>query len=108
VNNKIKARTRQAYGYRDEAFFILKLLSLHHAKIKLVGVTRIPKRPGTWERCSRGRSMETFPVLNRSIPAHDPTIAKDRVAVNGAAEERVRDGIGGLQPCREVHVADIG
>jgi transposase len=37
VNNKIKTLTRQAYGYRDEAFFILKLLSLHHAKIKLLG-----------------------------------------------------------------------
>jgi len=37
VNNKIKTLTRQAYGYRDEAFFVLKLLSLHHAKIKLVG-----------------------------------------------------------------------
>jgi transposase len=37
VNNKIKTLTRQAYGYRDEAFFIRKLLSLHHAKIKLVG-----------------------------------------------------------------------
>ena len=37
VNNKIKTLTRQAYGYRDEAFFILKLLSLHHAKIKLIG-----------------------------------------------------------------------
>ena len=37
ANNKIKTLTRQAYGYRDEAFFILKLLSLHHAKIKLVG-----------------------------------------------------------------------
>ena len=37
VNNKIKTLTRQAYGYRDEAFFILKLLALHHARIKLVG-----------------------------------------------------------------------
>lgn len=37
VNNKIKTLTRRAYGYRDEAFFILKLLSLHHAKFKLVG-----------------------------------------------------------------------
>jgi len=37
VNNKIKTLTRRAYGYRDEAFFLLKLLSLHHAKIKLVG-----------------------------------------------------------------------
>jgi len=37
VNNKVKTLTRQAYGYRDEAFFILKLLALHHARIKLVG-----------------------------------------------------------------------
>jgi transposase len=37
VNNKIRTLTRQAYGYRDEAFFILKLLSLHQARIKLVG-----------------------------------------------------------------------
>jgi len=37
VNNKIRALTRRAYGYRDEAFFILKLLSLHHARIELVG-----------------------------------------------------------------------
>ena len=37
VNNKIKTLTRRAYGYRDEAFFILKLLSLHQARITLVG-----------------------------------------------------------------------
>lgn len=37
VNNKIKTLTRQAYGYRDEDFFILKLRSLHHARIKLLG-----------------------------------------------------------------------
>ncbi len=37
VNNKIKTLTRRAYGYRDEAFFILKLLFLHHANFKLVG-----------------------------------------------------------------------
>jgi len=37
VNNKIRTLTRRAYGYRDEAFFVLKLLSLHHAKIKLIG-----------------------------------------------------------------------
>jgi transposase len=37
VNNKIKTLTRQAYGYRDEAFFILKLLALHHSKVQLVG-----------------------------------------------------------------------
>jgi transposase len=37
INNKVKTLTRQAYGYRDEDFFIPKLLSLHHARIKLVG-----------------------------------------------------------------------
>ena len=37
INNKIKTLTRQAYGYRDEDFFILKLLALHESKYKLVG-----------------------------------------------------------------------
>ncbi|WP_373803547.1 transposase [Bacteroides heparinolyticus] len=29
INNKIKTMKRQAYGYRDEKFFELKILSLH-------------------------------------------------------------------------------
>jgi transposase len=37
TNNKIKTLTRQAYGYRDEDFFILKLLGLPESKSKLVG-----------------------------------------------------------------------
>jgi transposase len=37
TNNKIKTLTRQAYGYRDEEFFILKLLGLHESRYKLVG-----------------------------------------------------------------------
>jgi len=37
INNKVKTMTRQAYGYRDEDFFILKLLALHESKYKLVG-----------------------------------------------------------------------
>lgn len=37
INNKIKTLTKKAYGYHDENFFILKLLSLHHSKYKLVG-----------------------------------------------------------------------
>ena len=37
TNNKIKTLTRQAYGYRDEDFFILKLLGLHASRNKLVG-----------------------------------------------------------------------
>ena len=37
TNNKIKTLTRQAYGYRNEDFFILKLLGLHESRYKLVG-----------------------------------------------------------------------
>jgi transposase len=37
TNNKIKTLTRRAYGYRDEDFFILKLLGLHESRYKLVG-----------------------------------------------------------------------
>ncbi|MBR1539157.1 MAG: transposase [Bacteroidales bacterium] len=29
INNKIKVIKRKAYGYRDDEFFKLKLLSLH-------------------------------------------------------------------------------
>jgi transposase len=37
TNNKIKTLNRQAYGYRDEDFFILKLLGLHESRYKLTG-----------------------------------------------------------------------
>jgi transposase len=37
TNNKIKTLSRQAYGYRDEEFFVLKLLGLHESRYKLVG-----------------------------------------------------------------------
>lgn len=37
INNKVKVMTRSAYGYRDEAFFILKLYNLHLARQELVG-----------------------------------------------------------------------
>ncbi len=37
TNNKIKTLNRQAYGYRDEDFFILKLLGLHESRYKLCG-----------------------------------------------------------------------
>ena len=37
INNTIKTLTKRSYGFRDETFFILKLLSLHHAKYKLLG-----------------------------------------------------------------------
>jgi hypothetical protein len=29
INNKIKTMKRQAYGYRDQKFFELKILALH-------------------------------------------------------------------------------
>jgi transposase len=37
INNKIKTLTKRSYGFRDEEFFLLRLLSLHHSKFKLVG-----------------------------------------------------------------------
>lgn len=37
TNNKIKTMQRQAFGYRDEEFFKLKILAIHEAKYALVG-----------------------------------------------------------------------
>jgi transposase len=37
TNNKIKTMQRQAYGYRDQEFFRLKICSLHETKYALVG-----------------------------------------------------------------------
>jgi len=37
INNKIKTLTKRSYGFHDQNFFILKLLSLHHAKYTLLG-----------------------------------------------------------------------
>lgn len=37
TNNKIKTMQRQAYGFRDRTFFILKIYSLHLTKYALVG-----------------------------------------------------------------------
>jgi transposase len=37
TNNKIKTLNRQAYGYRDEEFFILKLLGIHESRYTLLG-----------------------------------------------------------------------
>ncbi len=37
LNNKIKTLKRKAYGFRDHAFFILKLYSLHESKFSLSG-----------------------------------------------------------------------
>jgi len=37
TNNKIKTMKRQAYGYRDEEYFHLKLYALHESKFKLIG-----------------------------------------------------------------------
>jgi transposase len=37
TNNKIKTMKRQAYGFRDQEFFILKILALHETKYALVG-----------------------------------------------------------------------
>ena len=37
TNNKIKTMKRQAYGYRDQEFFTLKMYALHESKYALVG-----------------------------------------------------------------------
>lgn len=37
TNNKIKTMQRQAYGYRDQEFFRLKIFALHETKYALVG-----------------------------------------------------------------------
>ena len=37
INNKIKTMKRQAYGYRDEKFFELKILSLHDKNYAFAG-----------------------------------------------------------------------
>ena len=37
TNNKIKTMQRQAYGFRDQEFFKLKIYALHRAKYALVG-----------------------------------------------------------------------
>ena len=37
TNNKIKTMKRQAYGFRDQEFFKLKILALHETKSALVG-----------------------------------------------------------------------
>jgi transposase len=37
TNNKIKTLKRQAYGFRDQAFFKLKILAIHETRWELVG-----------------------------------------------------------------------
>lgn len=37
TNNKIKTMKRQAYGFRDKEFFILKIMGIHLTKYALVG-----------------------------------------------------------------------
>ena len=36
TNNKIKTMKRQAYGFRDQEFFKLKILGIHETKHALV------------------------------------------------------------------------
>ncbi len=37
TNNRIRALTRQAYGFRDQEYFILQLYGLHTTRLLLVG-----------------------------------------------------------------------
>ena len=36
-SNEIKTMKRQAYGFRDQAFFKLRILAIHETKYALVG-----------------------------------------------------------------------
>ena len=37
TNNKIKTMKRQAYGFRDQEFFKLRIMGIHEAKYALTG-----------------------------------------------------------------------
>ena len=37
TNTKIRAMQRQAYGFRDQAFYKLKILGIHESQYALVG-----------------------------------------------------------------------
>ena len=37
TNNKIKTLKRQAYGFRDDEYFRLKILAIHHSRFELIG-----------------------------------------------------------------------
>jgi len=37
TNNKIKILQRQAYGFRDQALFMLRIYALHWSRYELVG-----------------------------------------------------------------------
>jgi transposase len=37
LNNKIKTMKRQAYGFRDQEYFKLKILAVHRSRYALVG-----------------------------------------------------------------------
>lgn len=37
LNNKIKTLKRQAYGFRDQQYFKLKILAIHKSKFRLIG-----------------------------------------------------------------------
>jgi transposase len=37
TNNKIRTMQRQAYGFRDRAFFVLRIYALHTTRYELVG-----------------------------------------------------------------------
>ena len=45
TNNKIQLMKRQAYGFRDQAFFKLKILGIHETKHALVLLCLDPDRP---------------------------------------------------------------
>lgn len=37
TNNKIKTMKRQAYGYRDQEYFTLRIMAIHESSYRLTG-----------------------------------------------------------------------
>jgi len=66
TNNKIKTMKRQAYGFRDQEFFRLKILGIHHTKyalraIKIIDALAIEVVDGTWS--NRRAAQVPVPLL---------------------------------------------
>ena len=69
--NKIKTLNRQAYGYRDEEFFILKLLGLHESRYTLTGGAKF-----CWSRSTR--RFTRSPGTSRKRPSVRPANSRMR------------------------------
>ena len=81
TNNKIKTMKRQAYGFRDQEFFKLKILAIHETQVRT-------------SRISRSSQL----VRRRALPPDEPQISfptlfgaleQGKTSRNGTREEKV-------------------